>query len=71
VLIAIAISGALLQLKVMLLCALCIAWTFMECSNVFHSNIYCIFPDEFDEDVEADPMDEPEATDRSGVFSNL
>lgn len=39
----------------------------------FSSNIKVLLhlPDEFDEDVEADPMDEPEATDRSGMLSNL
>ena len=46
-------------------------WAFIECGNEFHSNIYCTVPDEFDEEGEADPMDEPEATDRSGMFSNL
>ena len=46
-------------------------WAFIECGNEFHSNIYCTIPDEFDEEGEADPMDEPEATDRSGMFSNL
>ena len=32
---------------------------------------YLHIPDEFDEDGEADPMDEPEATDRSGMFKSL
>ena len=43
----------------------------MEYRNHCFTQILICIPDEFDEDVEADPMDEPEATDRSGMLSNL